>query len=192
MSMNSATQTPSQIHPFELAGLGKAPFRFDGIEDTSIGAGPDGMVRTTIHEGPNAGLDVYTKPGGSCDLCGHYIVTFCWVRSADGKRFKVGTDCIAKLDKSVDDPRCLKAKVKRAAAKLATAKRNRAADQRIAKAIETMASSEVAAKLAVEPHPNEWRAEQGDTLADWCEWMLSHAGRAGKTKVARTIEKIAR
>jgi hypothetical protein len=190
--MNSADTAPGQIHPFELAGLGKAPFRFDGIEDTSIGAGPDGMVRTTIHEGPLAGLDMHTKPGGSCDFCGHYIVTFCWVRSVDGKRFKVGTDCIAKLDKTVVDPKCLVVKVKRAAAKLRTSKRNAATDRRIAKAIETACRADIATKLFSAPHPNEWRAEKGDSLADWCQWMLLNSGRAGKTKVAKAIEKLAK
>lgn len=75
----AAAQEPL-IHWFESAGLGLAPFRFVGTEHKLF----------TI-----PGTDV-CKPGSSCDYCGTAISQLCWVESSDGKRFKVGSDCIAK------------------------------------------------------------------------------------------------
>jgi hypothetical protein len=194
MSKQGTTDNhPPQIHVFERHGLGRAPFYFDGFEDTAAHAGPDGMVRVTIHEGPMAGVDMLTKPGGSCDLCGTYITFFCWVRDADGKRFKVGSTCLEKyLGKREDDPTHVLTKAKRAIAKHRTALRNAAADRRIAAAIELMSQADVETALRAEPHPSSWRAEQGDTRLEWCQWMLTNAGRAGKTKVARFVERAAK
>jgi len=71
------------IHPFELAGLGKAPFRYDGMEEK-------------VH---NNG-DGTTKAGGSCQYCWTGIRWCFWIKSSDGKRFYVGSDCVAKLGRA--------------------------------------------------------------------------------------------
>jgi len=81
-----------ELHVFEEAGLGKAPFRFLSVQDSSVGVNENGMVRIAS----KSGVDTWTKPGGSCDFCGTYIVHFCWIKSADGKEFKVGSDCVRK------------------------------------------------------------------------------------------------
>jgi hypothetical protein len=61
----------SKVHVFEKAGLGKAPFKFVGLENTAKGANKDGMVvKKTFVDGTR----FMTKAGGSCDYCGHYIV----------------------------------------------------------------------------------------------------------------------
>jgi hypothetical protein len=71
----------STIHPFEEHGFGKAPYRFDGVTRNWFCACPGDPG----------------KPGGSCDFCGQGIAYEYWVISADGRKFKVGCDCIAKL-----------------------------------------------------------------------------------------------
>lgn len=83
--------TATATHPFETAGLGLAPFRFAGmvVQDVAYGEAVIG--------GRESGCLVTTKRGGSCDYCGTYIVNMYRVRSADGRTFKVGADCAAKV-----------------------------------------------------------------------------------------------
>lgn len=72
--MNNAAST---IHKFELAGLGKAPYRFVGVTEHKFQACQGEPV----------------KAGASCDFCGSAIMYAANVISADGRRFKVGCDC---------------------------------------------------------------------------------------------------
>lgn len=66
------------VHPFEAAGLGKAPFTCFAVE---------------------RGAEM-----SSCDYCSTAIRYQCWIRSADGRTFKVGNDCVAKtLDGGLND-----------------------------------------------------------------------------------------
>lgn len=71
-------------HPFERAGLGKAPFR-------CVGCRENWFVM------PGFGQ----KPGGSCDYCGTGILYEYVIKSADGAEFVVGSDCVMKCDKEV-------------------------------------------------------------------------------------------
>lgn len=66
-------------HKFTEAGLGQAPFRFIGCTEN----------RFQMADGT-------TKPGGSCDYCYTGILYEFWIMSADGKRSKVGCECIRK------------------------------------------------------------------------------------------------
>lgn len=95
--------TATTLHPFEAAGLGQAPFSFQGIEEkvSDLGNG-------------------YTKAGGTCDFCGTGIRYACHIRSSDARTFVVGMDCARKLDRV--DNRLLN-DVERAAAKIEAAKR---------------------------------------------------------------------
>ena len=72
---------PDQIHTFERAGLGLAPYRHLGVTDNLF----------VIPGHPEA-----TKPGSSCDFCGTSIRAEHWLLSADGRKFKVGCNCIEK------------------------------------------------------------------------------------------------
>lgn len=67
------------LHPFERAGLGKAPFSCVG-------------VRENWFEMPGFGR----KPGGSCNYCGTGILNEYVIKSADGGEFVVGCDCVEK------------------------------------------------------------------------------------------------
>jgi hypothetical protein len=71
------------VHKFERRGLGKAPF-------SVIGYGRE--VFQAIPGDPNCPL----QPGTSCDYCGTGIMDVAYIRSSDGKEFKVGCDCVAK------------------------------------------------------------------------------------------------
>jgi hypothetical protein len=62
----------AEIHPWQAAGLGNAPFEYDRFE------------RASVRE--------------RCDACGHFLKRMFWVRSADGLVFKVGSDCINKVE----------------------------------------------------------------------------------------------
>lgn len=61
-----------KIHEFELADLGKAPFTFIGLE-----------IRDN-------------KCPDTCKYCGKDIVYCYLLKSSDGKRFFVGSNCILK------------------------------------------------------------------------------------------------
>ena len=76
--MTTATQT---IHPFELAGLGLAPFHLVGFSEKVFCPCPGAP----------------SKAGGTCDYCGTGIRYCCHIRSADRKEFVVGCDCVRKL-----------------------------------------------------------------------------------------------
>jgi len=79
------------LHPFERAGLGKAPFRFTGMRE-----------RTLAHAHRDMGMDgplppeFFSRPGSSCDYCHTGIRYEYWILSADGREFKVGCDCVQK------------------------------------------------------------------------------------------------
>lgn len=90
----------NNIHVFEEFGLGKAPFRFIGHVNTAANVDQDGMVLIDSR----GGVETRTKPGGSCDFCGTYIVNFYWILSSDNKKFKVGSSCVEKTyDKGLID-----------------------------------------------------------------------------------------
>lgn len=105
----------NEQHPFERAGLGLAPFRFVGMVEQDKAYGEVILNRAEFQA---TGVAVTTKPGGSCAYCGTYIVNMYNVRSADGRTFHVGNDCVER----VGDRKLVEA-VKVAAAKLGRAKR---------------------------------------------------------------------
>jgi hypothetical protein len=74
-------------HPFEKAGLGKAPFSCTGVSENVWDNG-----------------DGTTKGGGVCDYCGTGIRWEFWIKGsiAGAKQFKVGCDCVAKTGWGID------------------------------------------------------------------------------------------
>ena len=80
-----------KVHKFEAAGLGLAPFAFIGVETAAD--------RAAIQsERAGSGMIYTTNNSTSCDYCGQGIQNAFRVRSADGKTFKVGCECIRKSD----------------------------------------------------------------------------------------------
>jgi hypothetical protein len=84
--MNTTVNT---VHPFEKAKLGAAPFRVVAYE----------YMRGPVKRVENGVLVTYGSPGqpmGTCDYCGACLVHVFFVRSADDKVFRVGSDCVHK------------------------------------------------------------------------------------------------
>jgi len=171
--MPTTTQTTARPHQWEYAGLGLAPFRYSGMEEKWFGGGTSGIPR---------------KPGSSCDACGQSIAIVCWIESADGQRFKVGCDCVRKVDN---------ARNKRAAEPVVVAmdrdRRKLQADKRHAREDTKLEAglamiNENRDLLASMPHPMKQWAERGQTLLDQVDWFLRSAGTTGKLRIIREVE----
>jgi hypothetical protein len=149
------------MHPFETAGFGKAPYRFDGVTRN--------WFTTGIAGDPG-------KPGGTCDYCGAGIANEFWVKSADGRRFKVGCDCIAKLAKAnnvafTGDHLAYEADQarKRMERDMRAAKAH-AKTQIVRAAFAEWYTADRKAQACAQRHP----AITGLTLAHYIAWMLDH------------------
>lgn len=148
------------VHPFEEAGFGVAPYRFDGVTRNWFCAGPGDPG----------------KPGGSCDYCGTGIAFEYWVRSSDGRRFKVGCDCIAKLARKdnvafAGDTLARDADIARR--RLEAERRAEVAHQKRQEARGAFRAWYTAPRMAAacaRPHP----AIKGLTLAHYIHWMLDN------------------
>ncbi len=169
----------ANVHPFEAAGLGKAPFRFVGMIHQDLCYGEAILNR---EEYERTGVRLTTKPGGSCDYCSTYIVNMYGIQSSDGRRFKVGCECV----KKTGDAKLVSA-VKRAAAKHNTKLRKAREARKIAAAKELLESDAVKAALSAEPHSNAWRAEQGDTAYDAMMWRWERSGNAGRIRIGKAL-----
>lgn len=166
----TAGETVRELHPFERAGLGTAPFRCTG-----------------------SGREVYVacqgapvQPGAACDYCGAGIFEVYRIRSADGREFKVGSTCVGRTG----DAKLIKV-VKAETRKRQTELRHAREAKRVDEAREFLTRDDVRAALSAKPHANEWRAKQGATLLDWAEWMMENAGTAGQLRVLRAVKALA-
>lgn len=74
--------TATEIHPFEKAGLGHAPYRVIGATERTFQACPGEPV----------------KAGGCCKYCFTGIRYAAIISSTDGVVFDVGMDCVRKVD----------------------------------------------------------------------------------------------
>lgn len=154
------------MHPFEEAGLGKAPFRFAGAARVVYQAAPDAPV----------------QPGGSCDYCMNAITNHFYVESADGRRFKVGSECIHKAsDQDLSKP------VDRELRRLKREQRHANEARKIEELRGWLADPEIRARLKAQPHPHPSFTDK--TRLDWAEWMIDNSGNAGMLRVYRAIKK---
>lgn len=177
------------IHPFEKAGLGKAPFKYRGIITRVCGADTTDP-KTGIQTGATG------QAAGTCNYCGMGIKYCCQIESADGQRFEVGTDCVEKLNR--DDNRDVSALVQTVArdrAAIESANRRAAAANRKARENENKtatfaAFNENRAKFEALPHPNAHFAAQGKTLADYYDWIGRYAGHTGQMAAVKAIAAI--
>lgn len=148
-------------HAFEVAGLGKAPFRFVGASDNVI-TYPDGTQ----------------KAGGTCDYCSTGIRLECRCVSADGKTFVVGCNCIAK----VGDAGLLKA-YKQSPEFRAHQRQLR---WKAAEAIRVQLSELIAAnkeRLTAMPHPMGFTDRKTGTpltALEYAEWNFNNCGAKGR------------
>lgn len=161
------------VHAFELAGLGRAPFKYVRME-------------VKLHQAPGE----VARAGSTCDYCGTAITNCFWLRSADGREFKVGCDCIAKADDAG-----LMRRISRVKADHERALRARRDEKRKDEIVEMLADRTVREKLESLPHPRGFKnRETGEalTLFHWASWMLAHAGAKGRREVAKKIEEVSK
>lgn len=162
------------MHPFEKVGLGKAPFKFVGMVSQDLRYGEAILNRAEYEK---TGIAITTKPGGTCDYCGTYIVQMFKIAGADGKTFKVGCDCVAKVCGSGER---VSRDVKQAAKAHASKVRKAREASKGALDLDWLEGNKNA--LSMLPHPNAWRASNGATLLDYLTWFIAHAGVTGKAK----------
>jgi hypothetical protein len=176
MDTHTADFVPGRkYHVFEQAGLGQAPYRYLRCTENLWVSG-DGSVR---------------KAGGSCDYCGAGILLEFWLESADGRKFKVGCDCILKADSD----KALRVAVETEIQKRKREQRHARAEAKRQKDVARIQAArlrlpDVADAFKSQPHP---MAASGPffaskTLLDWAEWMLANAGVSGALSVAKRIE----
>lgn len=159
-------------HVFEIAGLGKAPFKFVGFQ--SLGAdGPDGMrLMASI-----GGCETFTTPGGTCAYCGTCIINAFDILSADGKRFHVGIDCLKKTgDRGLVNP----AKKEESAIRASVLK------QKNTVIIEQYGAEYLSAISSIAGvHPNAYLAGQGKTYGDYLAFCYNASGVTKKGAILK-------
>ena len=158
----------SKKHVFEIAELGKAPFKFIGVEKVTYQACPGAPI----------------QPGGACDYCGTGISIWCWIEDSEGKRFKVGSECVNK----VSSDKAFREDAKYAIARYRTQERNQKEHQRIQRGRELV--SDLAATLRHMPHSQPWAREKGMTKLDEIQWWFSNAGHKGMLDTTKWLEKL--
>ena len=152
-------------HPFEKAGLGKAPFSCTGVSE-NVFALPDGT----------------SKAGGCCDYCGTGIRWEFWIKGsvAGSKQFKVGCDCVAKTGWGIEGFEKVRAdhtrarrqagvQSRRAArqAQVAAERAQKAADRIEATQAWRDANNALVARLAAYAGTNEFLLSSIANLAYW-------------------------
>lgn len=146
------------MHRFERVGLGKAPFRVRGYGRE---------VFQAIPGDPSCPL----QPGTSCDYCSTGIMDVAYIESADGKRFKVGCDCVFK----VGDAGLVSA-IKRSPEYRALQRQKRHAKDEAIKA-------EFATRLPAVAARGDGCAAEFERRWKWC-------GAAGRYRIVREIREL--
>lgn len=156
----------SKVHVFEVAGLGKAPFRFQRFTIASYQA---------CHGAP-------VQPGTSCDFCGTAIMNVFWIKGSatNDREFKVGCDCVEKTN-DYGLRRVVDAEVKRHQ----KARKAVLDGMKIAEVESLVAREDVREILASKPHPFGFT---GKTSLDYAQWMLKNSGVSGKTRVLKMVK----
>lgn len=166
---------PAKIHPFEKAGLGIAPFRVVGC---------DHRVYQAIPGDPSCPL----QPGASCDYCATGIYDCYTIKSADGRTFVVGSDCVARTvqESAGTDAEKAARKLHEQVLRLKRQATHAKQDERIAAIVARVEANREA--LAALPHSKAWLASKGATKLEEIEWLLKNAGRAGKLRIAKILD----
>jgi len=165
-----------QIHKFEAAGLGLATFRFVGLQTAADRA-------AVQSERAGAGQTYTTNNATSCDYCGQGILNAYCVESADGKRFKVGCDCIRKTG----DTGLIRVVTEEESSKrrAATKSRREAKCQRECDLIAAFRAGKCESLRSL-PHP---KGRENCTAFDYVEWCVSNRcyGEAVLNMIASAI-----
>ena len=152
------------VHPFEKAGLGKAPFRYIGASEKHI-KHPDGSM----------------QPAGTCDYCGTGISLQMHIKSSDSRCFIVGCDCVQKLDWEDNQLSKLAKAVQNKHRSVQAKKRTQVQAENLETLIE-----ENKEKLMALPHPKGWETK---TYLDYILWLAPKCEKTGKSKLYKQIKK---
>jgi len=156
-------------HAFEVAGLGKAPFRFVGASENVI-TYPDGTQ----------------KAGGTCDYCGTGIRTECFIMSADGKQSKVGCNCIEKVGETGILKAYKSSPEYRAKQREIRDKKATAVFQELTALIKANADT-----FRAQPHPLGFVDRKTGvplTYLDSVNWRMDASGNAGRAKLLTALK----
>jgi len=154
-------------HVFECAGLGVAPFRLVRYEYKVYRATPDAPA----------------QPGATCDYCGTGIKECCVIQDSAGVEFIVGTHCVNKTG----DVGIIQAYKKSPEYREFKNKQRHAREAiRIQEGVQFAQAHR--SELEAFPHPLDFRAEQGDTLADYFDWSMANAGNSGQLHAIKVIK----
>lgn len=152
-------------HPFEKAGLGKAPFSCTHVTE-NVWENGDGT----------------TKAGGCCDYCGTGIRWEFWIKGsiAGARQFKVGCDCVAKTGWGIEGFEKVRADNARARRQAGVQKRRESRKaqieaeraQRTAERLEATqawrdANSDLVARLEAYEGTNAFLRESAWNLTHW-------------------------
>lgn len=153
----------AEVHKWEVAGLGRAPFRFIGMRENMWSPVPG----------------VPAKPGGTCAYCSNGIRYEFIVRDAGGKQFVVGSECIRAVEAKgsrllTDAERAFKQTKKEKAWQALKARMDAASTKLDANP----------ALLTDRPHPSI----EKKTLRDYVTWMLRNAGDRGRLVACKIVE----
>ena len=158
------------MHKFEKAGLGLPPYRLVEYERKVYQACQGAPI----------------QPGTVCDYCSTAIMDVFWILSADGKKFKVGSDCVKKAEAGNGMTK-LWNDVERAAKLL---KKKAAAEKLVIRVAAAMKIFNANPLLFTDkPHPSEYYAGLGKTFGDYIAWCFKHDGASGLTAICKLIEK---
>jgi len=113
------------MHLFVQKGMGCEPFKFDHFE---------------------------FKTGVVCEICGHSLKNVYYVKSADGRLFSVGADCIRK---TVDFS------LKRELEVAIVTEKKAYETKRIQRAIDILGANDSREELKKQLAPDPWRAQIG-------------------------------
>jgi hypothetical protein len=134
-------------HPWQAVGLGSAPFQFDRLERAS----------------------------GECAVCGHTLKKLFWCRSADSKKFEVGSECIKKIEPN-DGALC------RAVDAAIKDLERRETDTRVERVLALIKDNP---RFAREKHP----LYASRTIGAWARFAIAHGGLSKRKQVCSLIEQ---
>lgn len=170
-----------KLHPFEKAGLGKAPFKFVRMERK---VGP-------VQLGNGFSVGAPGQPMGTCNYCLQGISNCFSIRSADGKEFVVGCDCIEKLyaDSNKTASQLAKDPVYQAV-KTAKADHDRKVrhDREAKKIAEGLEWANAHAELLKSKKTGS-KYRPDETEWDRLEWFMRNAGNKGKIDIFKELRK---
>lgn len=157
--MTAITGIVGVSHRFAERGLGTEPYTI------------------MSHDPPWAGLS-------SCDYCGTGIREKFYLRSSDGRQFKVGNECIMRAGDNglVSIARRMHAAIQRQQ-RLEREKRQLADLQTV------MESSALRQGLMELPHPYAYRAERGETALDYMQYLTRPWASGQSIREARKFLK---